>query len=129
MTLEISARLVPLAVDGDGVARVGGTRVTLDTVVEAFKRGATAEEIAQQHPSVDLSDVYSVLGYYLDQREGVEAYLGERSAKSKAIRTEIESQFDPAGVCDRLIKRSQTWQERQFDNLRHTELSSGGHRA
>lgn len=110
MTLEISARLVPLAVDGDGVARVGGTRVTLDTVVEAFKRGATAEEIAQQHPSVDLSDVYSVLGYYLSQREGVEAYLGERSAKSKAVRTEVESRFDPAGIRDRLISRSQAHQ-------------------
>ena len=107
MTLEISAKPVPVSLDGDGVARVGGTRVTLDTVVDAFKRGATAEEIAQQYPTVELSDVYSVLGYYLDQREEIEAYLGERSAKSEAIRSEIESRFDPDGIRDRLVSRSQ----------------------
>ena len=106
MTLEISAKPVPLTLDSEGVARVGGTRVTLDTVVDAFKRGATAEEIAQQYPTVELSDVYSVLGYYLHEREDIEAYLGERSANSEAVQSEIESQFDPTGIRDRLIKRS-----------------------
>lgn len=39
---------VPLVFPEDGSAiRVSGTRLTLDTVVGAFKRGATAEEIAQ----------------------------------------------------------------------------------
>ena len=110
MTLEISARPVPLSLDSEGVARVGGTRVTLDTVVDAFKRGATAEEIAQQYPSMQLSDIYSVLGYYLHQREEIEAYLGGRSADSEAIRSEIESLFDPAGIRDRLVSRSQAHQ-------------------
>jgi uncharacterized protein (DUF433 family) len=126
MTLEISARPVPLSLDSEGVARVGGTRVTLETVVDAFTRGATAEEIALQYPTVELSDVYSVLGYYLDQREEIEAYLGERSVKSDAIRSEIESRFDPAGIRDRLVSRSQRLGGRQFDNLRHTVLSLGG---
>ena len=108
MTLEIASRPVPLALDGDGVVRIGGTRVTLETVVDAFKRGATAEEIAQQYSTVALSDVYSVLGYYLHQREEVEAYLGERAAKSEAIRSEIESEFDQIGIRDRLVRRSQT---------------------
>jgi hypothetical protein len=39
---------VPIHTDGDGVVRVAGTRVTLDTIVAAFDAGATAEEIAQQ---------------------------------------------------------------------------------
>ena len=107
MTLEISSRPVPLSIDGDGVARIGGTRVTLETVVDAFNRGATAEEIAQQYPTVQLSDVYSVLGYYLHQREEIEAYLRERLAKSEAVRSEIGSHFDPTGIRDRLIRRSQ----------------------
>ena len=107
MTLEIASRPVPLALDGDGVVRIGGTRVTLETVVDAFKRGATAEEIAQQYPTVALSDVYSVLGYYLHQREEVEAYLGERTARSEAIRSEIESEFDQIDIRDRLVRRSQ----------------------
>ena len=56
---------VPLTADSDGVIRVAGTRVTLDTVAEAFQQGATAEEIVQQYPSLSLADVYSVFGYLL----------------------------------------------------------------
>jgi hypothetical protein len=35
----------PLHLDADGVMRVGGTRVTLDTVVGAYEEGATIEDI------------------------------------------------------------------------------------
>jgi len=44
-------------VNADGVVRVGGTRVTLDTVVRAFLRGTAAEGIAQQYRSLSLADV------------------------------------------------------------------------
>ena len=33
---------VPIHTDADGVVRVAGTRVTLDTIVAAFDAGATA---------------------------------------------------------------------------------------
>ena len=52
MSLTIDAEPVPLQADADGVVRVGGTRVTLDTIVVAFQQGATAEEIAEQYPAV-----------------------------------------------------------------------------
>ena len=86
MTLRIHTKPVPLTLDRDGVVRVGGTRVTLDTVVYAFNQGATAEEIAQQYPSVKLSDVYSVLGFYLHQRDEVERYVRGRSAQADITR-------------------------------------------
>jgi hypothetical protein len=38
---------IPLSKDAQGVYRVGSSRVTLDLIVRAFNRGATAEEIAQ----------------------------------------------------------------------------------
>ena len=41
----LAAKPPPLKVDKDGVVRVGGTRVTLDTVVGAFKNGCAPEEI------------------------------------------------------------------------------------
>ncbi len=56
---------MPLVCDDDGVLRVGGTRVPIDAVVAAFHSGATPEEILQQYPSLDLADIYAVLGYYL----------------------------------------------------------------
>jgi uncharacterized protein (DUF433 family) len=94
-----------LRTDQDGVIRVGGTRVTLDTVVATFKEGATAEEIVQQYPSLQLADVYFVLGYYLRQREEVEGYLQQRQAQAEQIRRQNEQRFDPSGVRDRLLAR------------------------
>ncbi|MBA2377281.1 MAG: DUF433 domain-containing protein [Rubrobacter sp.] len=105
MTLAVDYEPIPLAVGRDGVARVGGTRVTLDTLVAAFHEGATAEEIAQQYPSLRLADVYSVVGYYLRRRGEVEGYLRGREQRADEIRRENESRFDPDGVRDRLMAR------------------------
>jgi len=46
MAFLVAAERMPLRLDKDGVARVGATRVTLDTVVAAFHNDATPEEIA-----------------------------------------------------------------------------------
>ena len=96
---------VPLKEDADGVVRVGGTRVTLDTIVTAFREGATAEEITQQYHSVSLADIYAVIGYYLRQREKIEAYLEQRRVQAQEVRRENERRFDPQGIRDRLLAR------------------------
>jgi len=90
-TLVITTEPIPLETDADGVVRVGGTRVTLDTIVAAFKDGATVEEIVYQYPSLNLADVYSVIGYYLQQRAEVEAYLRRRQQEADRIRREDEA--------------------------------------
>ena len=105
MSLVISAEPIPLATDADGIVRVGGTRVTLDTVVAAFDEGATAEEIVQQYPSLHLADVYAVIGYYLRRRTEVEVYLRQRREQAGDTRRQNESRFDPQGVRDRLLAR------------------------
>jgi uncharacterized protein (DUF433 family) len=96
---------VPLAADRDGVIRVAGTRVTLETVARAFEQGATAEEIVQQFPSLPLADVYSVLGYLLRHQTEVAAYVGQCAARRSAVRQENERRFDPQGVRARLLAR------------------------
>jgi uncharacterized protein (DUF433 family) len=105
MTLTITTQKVPLVRDVNGVIRVGETRVTLDTVISAFQEGATAEEIAQQYPPLDLADVYTVIAYYLRQRAEVEAYLRQRREQAEEIRSQNESRFDPSGIRDRLLAR------------------------
>jgi uncharacterized protein (DUF433 family) len=105
MDLVISAKPIPLEADADGVVRVSGTRVTLDTVVAAFEEGATAEEIVFQYPSLDLAHVYAVIAYYLQQRSQVEAYLERRRAQGGEIRRRNEAQFDPDGIRERLLAR------------------------
>ncbi len=105
MSLQISAQTVPLEVDIDGIARVGGTRVTLDTIISAFKDGSTPEEIENQYPSVSLPDVYSIISYYLQQTKEVDTYLERRSTLAKSTRAQNEARFDPQGVRDRLLAR------------------------
>lgn len=105
ITLLIATEPIPLETDADGVVRVGGTRVTLDTVVAAFKEGATAEEIVYQYPSLSLADVYFVIGYYLQRRTDVEAYLRWRQRQANEARKQNEARFDPHGIRDRLLAR------------------------
>ena len=105
MSLAIVTEPLPLMTDKDGVVRVGHTRVTLDTVVAAFRDGATAEEIVQQYPSLQLADVYAVIGYYLRQQAEVDAYLRQRQQQADDIRSQNEARFDPTGVRDRLLAR------------------------
>ena len=85
--------------------RVAGTRVTLDTVVEAFNEGLTAEEIAQQYPVLDLADVYAVIGYYLHHRQQVQAYLEERESTAVELRSRIEAELPSPGFRERLLVR------------------------
>lgn len=103
--LTISVQPVPLAVDADGMVRVAKTRVTLDTIVAAFLEGATAEEIAQQYPSLQLADVYAVIGHYLGRRADVEEYLRQRQRVAVELRVQNEERFDPTGIRAHLLAR------------------------
>jgi uncharacterized protein (DUF433 family) len=105
MATLTTTETIPIELDQEGVARVSKTRVTLDTLIAAFAEGATAEEIAQQYPSIPLADVYSVIGYYLRRQVEVEAYLRQRRQHAEQIRKQNESRFDPVGIRERLLAR------------------------
>ena len=105
MNLADTIERVPIHTDADGVVRVAGTRVTLDTLVAAFDAGATAEEMAQQYPTVALADLYAVITYYLRHQPEVSAYLQERRKQAAVVRLENERRFPSAGVRERLMAR------------------------
>ena len=105
MTFMIETQPLPLMLDSDGVIRIGGTRVTLDTVIAAFLDGATAEEIAQQYPVLRLPDIYSVLGYYLQQRPRVDSYLQRREQYAAKVQQQNTTKFAAAGIRARLLAR------------------------
>ena len=85
---------IPLRVDEGGAVRIGETQVTLDVLMGAYDRGATAEEIAERFGELDLADVYAVIAYYLRHEADVRRYLAERGAEAQGLREEIER--DPA---------------------------------
>ena len=89
----------------DGALRVGGTRVTLDTVVGAYLDGAAAEEIALAYDSLELADIHETIAYYLRHRAEVEAYLVRREAKAEEVRRVNENRWPSAGIRERLLAR------------------------
>lgn len=72
----------------EGVIRVVGTRVSVDSVVRSFHEGASPEEICLDFPSLDLARVYSVLAHYLTHREVIDAYLSEQQRSAEVTRQE-----------------------------------------
>ena len=106
--LTIETKPLPLATDSQGVVRIHGTRVTLDTIVEAFLEGDTAEEITDQYPSLSLADVYAVITFYLNNQEQVNQYLLERQREAKEVRQLVEARCKPNGIRQRLLARKES---------------------
>ncbi len=103
--LAVTPEPPPLRVDEHGVMRVGRTRVTLDTLVAAFQRGDTPEEIARNYDALSLREVYQAIGYYLGHEAEVNAYLERRQASRTAVREQAESRHNPNGIRERLLAR------------------------
>ncbi len=108
MSLSMQTKPVPLTTDEHGVTRVGDTRVSLDTVIFAFKQGSTPEEIIADYSTLDLSDVYAVITYYLQNKAEVEDYLQRRQVQRDEVRREMETRFPQAGLRERLLARRRT---------------------
>ena len=95
----------PLVEDAQGVIRVTGTRVQLETIVTAFDAGATPDEIVQSYTTLDLPAVYAIIAFVLQNRTRVDAYMAERREASEKLRREIEQRFPQTGVRERLLER------------------------
>lgn len=61
--------------DEQGVLRVGDSRVMLDSVIEAYLQGHSAETIQQQFPTVTLGAVYGAIAHYLKHQPAIDDYL------------------------------------------------------
>ncbi len=57
MNAPLTAFELPLRLDAQGTIRMGRSRVTLDTVIEAYQHGTSPEAIAEQFPAVTLAEV------------------------------------------------------------------------
>jgi uncharacterized protein (DUF433 family) len=109
MTTLEKTQTLPLRLAEDGTIRVADSRVSLDSVVHHYKLGASAEQIAQKFPALDLADVYAAIAYYLSHEEAVEEYLSRQEAEGDEVQKRIESdpryQRASAGLRERLLIR------------------------
>lgn len=65
----------------DAAYWVAGNRISLDSVVYAFKNGLSPESIVQSFPLLTLEQVYGAIAFYLANRADIDAYLAAEEAE------------------------------------------------
>ena len=65
---------------------VAGKRVSLDSVVYAFRRGQSPESIRGSFPLLSLEEIYGAIAFYLANRAEVDEYLIAEENEFEAAR-------------------------------------------
>lgn len=81
---------------------VAKTRVSLDSIVYAFRRGESPETICQNFDVLRLEEVYGAIAYYLANQAEIDSYLIGQDAKWAEGRRNAEPL--PADLRQRLIR-------------------------
>ena len=84
----------------DGGLYVAGTRVSLDSIVNCFQEGMSAETILGEFETLTLAQVYGAIAYYLDNQAPVDVYLVRKKQRFEAARQAAEPL--PEGLRSRL---------------------------
>lgn len=107
--------VIPLHTDEHGAIRIGSTRVLLELVIHAYLMGETPEGIVESYPSLTTSDVYAVIGYYLANREEIDAYVRQRDEQADQVLRDMEANLTPEARA--LRTRLRAWQEQQKSTI------------
>ena len=92
---------------------VAGTRISLDSIVHAFRRGESPETICQNFELLGLEEIYGAIAFYLANQGDVDAYLIRQNEKWAEGKSDAEPL--PANLRKRLM--------RARDELHTTRLS------
>lgn len=77
----------------------------LELVLHAFQRGESPESIVRSYRTLQLADVYAVIGRYLANPTPFDEYLRQCDQQSEEVRRKIEAS-QPKGVSkDELLAR------------------------
>jgi len=100
---------VPLWTDDDHVIRVHGTRITLYTLIKTYLLDESIQSLHEGYPDIALSDLYTLIGYYLAHRDEVDSYISNIENEADKRREDIESTQNMPTLSelkDRLDKRT-----------------------
>lgn len=86
--------------------RVGGTRVTLESVLHAYLDGESAEGVAERFPALELADVHATIAWYLRHRPEADAYLAASRSETQERRSEAERRDAPDAIRARPLARA-----------------------
>jgi uncharacterized protein (DUF433 family) len=93
----------------DGGYWIMNTRISLDSIVEAFKRGAAPESIKRSFPLLSLEEIYGAITFYLSHEDEIDSYLMRAEAQTDADSEARNAQARAANpdLFDRLEKARQ----------------------
>lgn len=83
----------------EGVYRIRGSRVSLDSIVYCWRDGYEADEIHHAFPTLELAEVYGAIAYYLSHKAEIDHYLIEGERQAQAQRAAAEG-ADPERYAD-----------------------------
>jgi uncharacterized protein (DUF433 family) len=86
-----------------------GTRISLDSIVYAFRNGLPPESIAQAYPLLDLEKVYGAIAFYLANRSDIDAYLISEERAFDAMPQPL--QIDAPALHQKLIAARESAQQ------------------
>jgi uncharacterized protein (DUF433 family) len=88
-TLNVSDTLtIPLRREGETLL-IGGTKLPLELVLNAYLKGFSAEQIATRFV-ISVETVYVLIAYYHQNKVELNAYLKEQEKQRKAYSKQIE---------------------------------------
>jgi uncharacterized protein (DUF433 family) len=85
VNLTAATVATPFRADDNGAVRIGKSRVMLERIVHAFDTGASAEEIVESYPSLELADVYATIAFILQHRPEVDTYMADQKADADRV--------------------------------------------
>ena len=68
----------------DGGYWLRGTRISLDSIVYAFKRGVAPESMQRAFPLLTLEKIYGAITFYLAHEQEIDTYLAQAEAEFAA---------------------------------------------
>lgn len=80
--------------------RIAGTRISLDSIIQAYWDGKSPEAIVQDFPTLSNEQVYGVIAYYLRHKVEIDDYLVQQQSKWRALAA--ESELKNGALLDRL---------------------------
>jgi uncharacterized protein (DUF433 family) len=86
----------------EGNCYLAGTRISLDSIVHAFRRGESPETIRQNFELLRLEEVYGAIAYYLANQSDVDGYLVRQCEKWANGRRDAEPL--PVNLRERLMR-------------------------
>jgi uncharacterized protein (DUF433 family) len=98
--LPLQTDPLPIRMDAPGALRVGDTRVTVESVLQCYLAGDSPEGIRDAFPTLELADIYTVIGHYLRHRAEFDQYLKMYESNFEYFASK------QTGLRDRLLARA-----------------------